>query len=81
MGEAQKVSVAQALKAVTVSAAYQYFEEQEKGSIAPGKWADFVLLSENPLTQPPENIVNIDILKTFFHGKKLYDNERKEDNL
>ena len=81
MGEAQKVSVAQALKAVTVSAAYQYFEEKEKGSIAPGKWADFVLLSENPLTQPPENIVNIDILKTFFHGKKLYDNERKEDNL
>ncbi|MCB5670408.1 amidohydrolase family protein, partial [Thomasclavelia ramosa] len=42
MGENQKISVLDALKAVTIYAAYQYFEEHEKGSIECGKYADFV---------------------------------------
>lgn len=79
MGEEQRVSTAQALRAVTASAAYQYFEEDRKGTIAPGKWADFVLLSENPLQKKEEELNELCVLKTIFHGEKLYDSESKED--
>lgn len=46
IGENQKISVLDALKAVTIYAAYQYFEEHEKGSIECGKYADFVVLEK-----------------------------------
>lgn len=79
MGEQQRVSTAQALRAVTASAAFQYFEEEQKGTIFPGKWADLVLLSENPLQKEEEQLNNVRVLKTIFHGEKLYDSESKED--
>ena len=47
IGENQKISVLDALKAVTIYAAYQYFEEHEKGSIECGKYADFVVLEKH----------------------------------
>lgn len=46
IGENQKISVLVALKAITIYAAYQYFEEKEKGSIERGKYADFVVLEK-----------------------------------
>lgn len=46
IGENQKISVLDALKAITIYAAYQYFEEKEKGSIERGKYADFVVLKK-----------------------------------
>ncbi len=46
IGENQKISVLDALKAITIYAAYQYFEEKEKGSIERGKYADFVVLEK-----------------------------------
>ena len=45
-----------ALKAVTINAAWQLFEDDRRGSITVGKAADFVLLSQNPLRVNPENI-------------------------
>lgn len=68
----EKVSVWEALKAVTINAAYQYFEENEKGSIAPNKLADFVVLSDNPLNMPVEAIRGIKVLATIKEGKCLY---------
>ncbi len=72
MGDDQKISVKDALKGITVNAAYQYFEEKDKGSICVGKRADFVLLSENPLTENPEKLDRIQILKTFSQGELVY---------
>ena len=49
IGADQKISVYDALKAVTINAAYEYFEEDSKGSIKEGKRADLVILDRNPL--------------------------------
>ena len=49
LGESQKVSVLSAMKAQTIDAAWQVFQEDLRGSIEPGKVADFAVLSGNPL--------------------------------
>ena len=72
MGQEERISVQQALKGVTINAAYQYFEEGEKGSIKKGKAADFVLLSENPLTVSSDRICEVRVLATFYRGEKVY---------
>lgn len=72
MGVMERVTPYEALKAVTVNAAYQYGEESEKGTIEPGKKADFVILSANPLTVPPMEIKKIRVLETIKSGKILY---------
>lgn len=63
IGGEERVGVLEALRAVTINAAYQYFEEDSKGSIAIGKKAEFVVLSQNPLKVPLEKIADIKVLK------------------
>lgn len=75
IGEEERISPLDALKAVTIHAAYQYFEEDQKGSLKEGKYADFVILSHNPLTVPVEEIKDIKVLETIKEGKTIY---RKE---
>lgn len=70
--DAEAIPVKEALKAVTANAAYQYFEEKEKGSITPGKLADLVVLSENPLEISKEKIRDIRVLATFKEGNCIY---------
>lgn len=72
LGPEQRISPLEALKSVTLNAAYQMFEEEKKGSITAGKIADFVVLNENPLTVEPEAIKNITILETVKGGKTVY---------
>lgn len=72
IGTAQKISVYEALRAVTIDAAYQYFEEETKGSIAVGKRADLVILDDNPLAVEPMRIKDIKVLETIKDGKVLY---------
>lgn len=72
LGRNEAVSVYQALKAVTANAAFQYFEEDKKGSIAPGKNADLVVLDKNPLKVPIDEIPNIKVLETIRCGKSVY---------
>lgn len=72
LGEAQRISPLQALKSMTIDAAYQYFEEDRKGSIEPGKLADFVILSENPLSADPSTINNIQVLETIKEGVTIF---------
>ena len=72
LGPQERVSPRQALEAVTKTAAWQYFQEEKKGTLEPGKQADFAVLSENPLTAPPENIRDIQVLETWVRGEKVY---------
>lgn len=69
---AEAVTIETALRAVTINAAYQYFEENEKGSLAPGKRADFVILDKNPLTAATEQLRHIHVLETIKDGRTIY---------
>lgn len=68
----EAISVPDALQAVTANAAYQYFEETVKGTLSPGKLADFVILSQNPLSLPPDQLKEIKVLATFKEGNCVY---------
>lgn len=73
LGPDQRVSVIEALHAVTLGAAYQYFEEDEKGSIEVGKRADFVVLAQDPLEAEPERLAEIPVLMTISRGQVVFD--------
>ena len=64
-----------ALKAITINAAYSYFEEDEKGSLKAGKKADLVILDQNPLTVDPMTIKDIRVLSSIKEGEVLYQAE------
>lgn len=72
LGPEERIPIINALKAYTIDAAYSSFEEDEKGSIEPGKLADFIVMSDNPLEVPPENIKNIQVLQTFLGGEMVF---------
>lgn len=72
IGLDERVSTLDAIKAITINTAYQYFEENEKGSIKEKKQADFVILSQNPLKMKIEDIRNIEILETIKKDKSIY---------
>lgn len=72
IGKEQKITVYEALKAVTINAAYQYFEENEKGSIEEGKRADLIILDHSPLEVDASNIADIRVLETIKDGVTLY---------
>ena len=72
IGEDQKIGVYDALKGITINAAYAYFEEDEKGSIKVGKRADLVVLDKNPLKIEPMAIRDIKILETIKDGETVY---------
>lgn len=72
VGPAERVSPYIALKALTDWAAYQYFEDADKGTLEPGKRADLVILSENPLKADPLKIKDIDVIETIKDGVSIY---------
>ena len=72
LGPDQRASIMEALYAVTQGAAYQYFEEDEKGSITVGKRADLVILEQNPVTADPLGLEDIAIVETFARGLSVY---------
>lgn len=76
LGPEEGVTEEEALRAVTIRAAGQYFEEKEKGSLAPGKRADLVILDRNPLKTEPESLRDLQVLETIKDGKTIY--RRKE---
>ncbi|WP_299851762.1 amidohydrolase [uncultured Roseovarius sp.] len=71
LGEDEKISAMSALRAQTIDAAWQVFQEDQRGSITPGKLADFALLSGNPL-EAPEKIEQLDVRQTIRRGACVY---------
>lgn len=69
----QKLTIAESIEAYTMGSAFAEFQENEKGSITPGKLADMVLLSQDILSIEPEKIHNTRALKTFIGGKLVWD--------
>jgi len=72
LGPHQRATIQEALHAVTLGAAYQYFEEDTKGSITVGKQADLVILERNPLTTDPDELEHIQVLETFSRGRSVH---------
>ncbi|MEM7097419.1 MAG: amidohydrolase [Pseudomonadota bacterium] len=72
LGKEQRISTYQALLAMTYYAAYQSFEETTKGSLEVGKRADFVVLSNDPLTTPIDRLLDLRVTHTFVTGQLVY---------
>lgn len=72
LGPDQGLSRADAIRSVTIWAAHTSFEENLKGSIEPGKYADFVVLSDDVLTVPVNEITDIEVLATVLGGRTVY---------
>jgi predicted amidohydrolase YtcJ len=72
LGPEHRVSVETALKAMTIWAAWQHFEEDTKGTIEVGKLADLVILSDNPLSVPEDQLAELKVLETIKEGVSIY---------
>jgi hypothetical protein len=81
LGPEHRVPVITALKAMTIWPAWQHFEEKTKGSIEVGKLADFVILSENPLTIAQEKLAGINVLETIKEDRSIYKRSQKDSML
>jgi len=69
----QKITITEALKAYTISAAYASFEENIKGTLEPGRLADFVVLDRDITPIDPVEIWNMKVQQTWVGGKKVFD--------
>ncbi len=72
LGPEFRLTPEEALRAVTIDAAWQTFEEDIKGTIEIGKLADFTILDQNPLNVAPEQIRNITVTEVIIGGKQVY---------
>jgi predicted amidohydrolase YtcJ len=72
VGPDQRVDVLTGLKAMTIWPAFQHAEEKTKGSLEPGKLADFVILSKDPTAVKPETIADISVTETIKEGKTVF---------
>ena len=68
----QKISVEQALKSYTVNNAYAGFHEHKTGQLKKGMLADLAVLSHDLFTVNPENIKNVEVMRTMVNGKEVY---------
>ena len=62
----------QTLRGMTHWAAKGSFEENKKGSLEPGKWADFIILDQDLMSTPAEAILNTRVVATYINGEKVY---------
>ncbi len=70
IGPEQRVSVMNALRATTIDAAWQVFQEDRIGSLEPGKLADIIILSGDPLTA--EDVRQLEVVETVIGGRTVY---------
>ena len=73
IGAEQCISGVEALRAHTINAAWQNFQEKDKGSLEPGKFADFAVLDADPTTCDPKKIRDIQVLATYVDGNLIFE--------
>ena len=56
---------------LTINAAWQFKMEGELGSITEGKYADLIILDQNPINASHDNLRNIKVIETYVHGNKI----------
>ena len=71
----QKLTIEQALAAYTTGSAFAEFAEKDKGTLAPGKLADFVVLDRDLTAVPAEKILATKVLRTVVGGKTVYESK------
>ena len=69
---AQRITIEEALYLTTAAAAYGGFEEDVKGTLEPGKLADVIVLSANPLQIPSDDLFDLEVLATLVGGETVY---------
>jgi predicted amidohydrolase YtcJ len=74
---AQRMSREEALRSMTIWAAWAGFQESVMGSLAPGKYADFIVLDRDILTAPESEILDARVLATYLGGREVYDAGRR----
>ncbi|MCZ6459290.1 MAG: amidohydrolase family protein, partial [Gammaproteobacteria bacterium] len=79
LGPDERLTTYEALAAITRDAAYQYFEEDRKGTLAAGKLADLVILSSNPLDTPTVDLRSLEVTETWSHGMRTFNNISSSD--
>ncbi|MGB5384132.1 MAG: amidohydrolase family protein, partial [Lutimonas sp.] len=72
MGPEERLTVYEALKTFTIWGAYQFFEENQKGTLKEGKLADMVILDKNPLKVDPMTLKDIVVLETIKEGRTVF---------
>jgi predicted amidohydrolase YtcJ len=72
LGAEQAITAPEALAAYTLAGAILSGDETNRGSITPGKWADLVVLSGDPLTTPAEKLLDLVVEQTYVGGKLVY---------
>jgi len=72
LGAEQRLGIEEALVAITRDAAYQYFEEDEKGTLAAGRQADLVILGEDPRLVAPTDLERIHVIETISRGRTVF---------
>ena len=72
LGAEQRLTTIEALAAMTRDAAYQYFEEDRKGTLETGKLADLVILSANPLDMDTGDLLSLEVDETWSHGQRVF---------
>jgi predicted amidohydrolase YtcJ len=68
----QKLTLTEALRSFTIDAAYGAFQEQSMGTLAPGSWADFILVDRNIFQIPPEQLWQVEVEQTWVNGKQAF---------
>ncbi len=76
IGPNQRIGIEDALRALTVNGAYQYFEENRKGSLTVGKQADLVTLSRDPLAMEPHALLDLAVVETTSRGRVVFQRDQ-----